>query len=120
MEGGSCEAISYTEELAELEKYVLNQVLQWKLSYCTPFDYIQLIVDHLYTNKEINLILSKAVQVSELLLICILCLIVLANEMLKSYTPYCIALASLFTAVKLERLNESALLELIKDKKVRL
>lgn len=72
MEDGSCEVISYTPEIIELEKYLLNFILKWKLVYTTPFDYIQVLVNHSYSKKQANLILSKAIRISELFIICII------------------------------------------------
>jgi len=109
----------YTKESAELERYVLNHLLEWKLAYSTPLDYIQAIIHHLYTNVEAKITLLKAIQISELLLICIVHLIVLANDVLKSYSPYCIALASVITAVRLEKLDEIVLIKLIREKEVK-
>jgi len=119
VEDGRRGTTSYTKELAEIEGYVLNDLLQWKLAYSTPLDYIQAIIHHLYANVEPNITLLKAIQVSELLLICIIRLIVLANNVLKSYSPYCIALASVVTAVRLEELDETVLVRLIREKEVK-
>lgn len=118
MEGSSCEVMVYTSEIADLEKYLLGFILKWRLEYTTPFEYIQLLTHHLYNNE--NTIIEKAVQISELLLICIFIHHYIAYDILNNYSPYSIALASISAAVQLGGLKDEAITNLInKETKVK-
>ena len=68
---GCCLPLTYTAEIIELEKYLLSFVLRWGLVYNTPYDYIHELAYHLYSEYERALITTKAIEVSELLLMCI-------------------------------------------------
>jgi len=59
-----------------MEQYLLETLLDWKVSYTTPYDFIQVILQDISANaSEISafkeVIASKAQQICELLLICI-------------------------------------------------
>ena len=65
---------SYNENDIQLEKYLLSFVLNWKLSYFIPFDFLQIIINEMDNidsecKKERELIEVKAIQIMELLLI---------------------------------------------------
>lgn len=67
----------YSAEVVELERYFLNFVLQWKLVYTTPYDYIEafaLIIrkENAVVDKWIEGVKDKAVQIADLLLMCTL------------------------------------------------
>lgn len=70
MEGGKSEVMEYTPDIAALEKYILTFLLKWKVAYTTPYDYVQTLSLHLYNKHEASLIIAKAKQISELLLMC--------------------------------------------------
>lgn len=98
-----------------MEEYVLGFVLNWKLIYTTPFDVIQTLVHKvsLRTSKsreDMRTIGRKAVQISELLLICTIAISVGRNT-LDSHCMLSIALASLRSALQL--LNAESLLHCV-------
>lgn len=76
MDNNSGISINYSKRIAETEKHILEVVLNWKLCYTTPFDYIHILAYKFQAinpqfHKVAEIIVRKAVQISELLLICI-------------------------------------------------
>ncbi len=75
MEVSTQPVMAYTPEDNELEQYLLGLVLKWKLAYSTPFDFIQVVIQDIKMaeptfGRSADIISSKAVQITELLLIC--------------------------------------------------
>jgi hypothetical protein len=68
---GCCLVLVHTSEIAELEEYLLSFVLRWRLVYNTPYDYIHTLAYYLYSEYEKPLIITKAIHISELFLMCI-------------------------------------------------
>ena len=62
--------------MIKLERFLLEFVFNWKLNYSTPYDFIQVIVNHLYEASIREQLIEKAEQIAELLLLC--------NDILKS------------------------------------
>lgn len=102
MDGSRSEFTFYTPEISELEKYLLGFILKWKLSYATPFDYIEVLGYHALKNIKSRIIIDKATQISELFLLCMRTHKLVAYDSLNEHSPYCIALASVYAALKLE------------------
>jgi len=71
MEGTEKQIVSYTRETSDLESFLLEFILKWKLAYATPFDYIQVFILHMMKNTKSNAVMDKAVQISELFIFCI-------------------------------------------------
>ncbi len=59
-----------------MEEYIVSHMLGWKLSYATPYDFIQLFIQHVLdgvsssNGEEKESVAQKALQITELLLIC--------------------------------------------------
>jgi hypothetical protein len=65
----------YSSTINETETYLLNILLKWKTFFNTPFDFIHIIIQRILREygigqAVIDLILSKAVQICELILLC--------------------------------------------------
>lgn len=66
-----------SEGMDYMEAFILQKILSWKVSYETPFDFINLITKRfaielkLEKSKELSII-TKANQICELLLLCML------------------------------------------------
>lgn len=94
-----------------MEEYLLNIVLSWKLSYVTPFDIIQTLsykisLSNSQYKKNIDIIIKKAVQISELLLICTFLFVVIVYDTLNNYSILSIALASLYGSLQILGIDE--------------
>jgi len=92
--------------MAEMEECVLRVVLKWKLCYKTPFDYIHALASKLRTTnaqfyKVADIVIKKAIQISELLLICIPWYKSIAYDTLDKHSVLSIALASLYGAMEI-------------------
>lgn len=64
-----------SEAINEFEIYILNNILRWKTAYATPYDFIQIIMQRATSSIQLDpnteaMILTKATQISELLLLC--------------------------------------------------
>jgi len=102
--------IIYNREIADMERCIIGLVLKWKLCHTTPFELIHALVTKL---EEINVVCRemgdrikiKAVQISELLLICIFSSKTLAYGTLDNHSILSIALASLYGAMEILGMN---------------
>jgi len=72
MEGTGKQVALYTRETSDLESFLFEFILKWKLVYATPFDYIQVFILHMMKNTKSSTVMDKAVQISELFIFCIL------------------------------------------------
>jgi len=89
-----------------MEVFLLNFVLNWKLTHHTPFDYIQTLACEISKNNNefknnINNITKKAAQITELLLICNFGTYNIAHVILYNCSTFSIALASLRGAIQI-------------------
>lgn len=94
----------YSKEIVELEKYLLNMVLEWELSFATPSDYIQVIIhavreENALFNADAEDIRKRALQISDLLLMCKYPIIVIAYDTISTNTITSISFASLYAAL---------------------
>lgn len=76
MEGGYHQRSEDAGDVAEMELYFLTFVFSWELSYETPYDFIKILTQKISQEqpqfgKNAAIIETKALQISELLLICI-------------------------------------------------
>lgn len=66
-----------SQEINEIEQYLLEFGLNWKLSYTTPYDFLMECIEQLGKSVALSMetsknILNKAFQVTNLILLCIL------------------------------------------------
>lgn len=97
--------IHYNKQTAEIERFILKSILQWKLCYTTPYEVIQALIYKLQHNntqfhKVADLISLKAIQIAELLLICNLHSKEIAYNTLDNHSVLSIAIASLYGAME--------------------
>jgi hypothetical protein len=103
----------YNKELYEMEMYLLGFILNWRLIYNTPFDFIQSLANKMSEENgefknNADGIAKKAIQISELLLICNFTLNSIAYNTINNYSIFSIALVSLCGAIQV--LNKESLL----------
>lgn len=96
----------FCRSVDQLERYMMNMVLEWRLAYATPYDFITLIMSSLAketANYDSAAILSAATALSQLFFLCNLpdLLTFLAINKTAYKAPHNIALASLLGAVSL-------------------
>ncbi len=102
--------------MVEIEKFMLCHILRWRLSYATPYEFIQLITERIGMDKPVPTlpaIQSKAKCLADLLLLCNPRVPAVAIGKSALRPPLAIGIAALVTACLMmdeRELSERALL----------
>jgi len=89
-----------------MENYLITFVLDWKLTYFTPFDYLSVILPKFslqYPSVKLNTerIMTKAIHIIEFLFLCISLSIKIAIDVFSICSPYSVAVVALYSSIRL-------------------